>query len=460
MGAISSETTWEETGVGEGKAVSPDDMIQWDRCNIDATGVNQGGTYGFNEPAVYLPGTFRHKYVLNRKSGDGAMTVVVKDDNGHPINGVTIILDTEVRGTTSRDSSGVDGTLHIPNVPAGSHFVEAQQYTGPALTPVNLNPTPEQILALPDCPANPMCKAVTCPQRWTLATLPALLHPAICAQVPITDGSVPGFTCMHGCYPPVEPQPGCDLLSDKRPWTVVANQDDTVTLTLCVGAACTNGVQATCQHNCTQDSDCPDNNQICQNRKCAAPPRIVHITAPFIQGVVNGPGGATCSPNASVSLDVTCDTTAQANLTDWLCDNSHLQFCQTPITGGKVDKSLFMNGNGDCNLLQFHFVCTMDPNGAGGVIVGADMRLLDGCNPGEDEADALQWKVTLPPVNAQNPSAPDPAVTWGGASSCWYNGIAAHSNDCCYNAAALRGAPTGWGTAANNVLTFTSLRHP
>src|SRR5262249_36565645 len=155
-------------------------------------------------------------------------------------------------------------------------------------------------------------------------------------------------------YPPAQPTPppGCDLISATRTTTVVASQDDVVVLTLCVGATCSNGVRASCQQNCASNNDC-DNNQICKGTKCVVPPRIVHITDPGILGMVGGGCSCTQGPNATASLDVTCDPTAQANLTDWLCDGGHLQFCLNPIVGGTADATLNLNGNGDCNALQF-----------------------------------------------------------------------------------------------------------
>jgi hypothetical protein len=75
----------------------------------------------------------------------------------------------------------------------------------------------------------------------------------------------------------------------------------------------------------------------------------------------------------------------------------------------------------------------MDPLGTGGIIVGTDMRLLDGCGSRADDADdAAEWLVSLPPATAQKPF-PAPAVARG-AYSCFHNGIFA-CGVCCDNAA-------------------------
>lgn len=432
--------TWEENGVGDGIAVSPDDMIKWDKCT-------DGGTYGYNEPAVFLPTTFRHRYTLQKQANDGSITVVVEDNNGQPIQGVTVVVDTEVKGTT--DSSG---TVAVPAAPAGSHIVEAQQYTGPALTPVNLHPTPDQILALPDCPASPMCKSSICPSGWTKDT-------ETFATVTVNSDRVgPVVIYEYACYPPVQPPPGCDLISASRTTTVIANQDDKVVLTLCTGSTCSNGVRASCQQNCASNSDC-DNNQVCTATKCVVPPRVVHITDSGISGIVSGGCDCTATPNASANLDVTCDPTAQPNFTDWLCDAGHLNFCSSPIIGGVADATLNLNGNGDCNALLFHFVCTMDPLGTGGIIVGSDMRLLDGCgSSADDEANARQWKATFVPATSANPVSlactGDASTSAGGtcdgfsSAACWHDGINACS-PCCDNEADIGSA-----------LTYTSLPHP
>ena len=115
--------------------------------------------------------------------------------------------------------------------------------------------------------------------------------------------------------------------------------------------------------------------------------------------------------------------------------------------GGVVDKTIFMNGNGDCNAMVFHFVCTMDPSGSGGIIVGTDLRLLNGCGPSaSDAADSHQWEAHLA-VATQTNQTPDPSVCVVGTAnqasdnswsctqafdSCFHTGILACSS-CCDN---------------------------
>jgi len=165
-------------------------MTKWDRC-----GDGQGGTYGYNEPAVCLATTFRHRYALQKRIDGGTLTVNVKDDQGLPVAGATVLVDEELAGTT--DSNG---TVTMASVPAGPHQVKAQRYTGPSLPGVKLQLTEDEILALPDCPARLMCKAVTCPSGWNGTEAYANVTLS-------TDANGPVISRVHACYPTSDPRP-------------------------------------------------------------------------------------------------------------------------------------------------------------------------------------------------------------------------------------------------------------
>jgi len=237
---------------------------------------------------------------------------------------------------------------------------------------------------------------------------------------------------------------------------VTAGEDDEVTLTLCIGSTCSNGVRAACQQSCGSNADC-ETTQVCASGKCVARARLVRITDPDISAIVNGGCDCTSSTNAFANLDVTCDPTAQTNLTDWLC--AKYQFCSQPIVGGTADASMNLNGNGDCNTLRFYFVCTMDPLGTGGVIVASDMRLLSGCGASaDDEMNARQWKTMIVPAASDAPlslactgtasSSTTGACEPFSTAACFHNGINACS-PCCDNSADIGAA-----------ITYTSLPHP
>ncbi|MGH7271618.1 MAG: hypothetical protein ACREJ3_14400, partial [Polyangiaceae bacterium] len=299
----------------------------------------------------------------------------------------------------------------------------------------------DQIIDIKTSPAFPSCQASqanSCPSGWTTGVTSAVVP-----GQPLPLG-IPAIRNFYACYPPIDPPPGCSLLTQTAvpPKTTVTTGNTTqVTLTLCENAACSNGVRAACLQNCTLDSDC-DNNLTCKNDKCVPSPRLVKITDENIQGIVTG-GCSTSQANAFTHLEVTCDPNATPNLTDPLCNAQHLNFCSTPITGGTADKTVLLDGNGDCNALQFHFVCTMDPLGSGGILVGTDMNLLDGCGSGAEVEDQdeggpdQQWLATLAPATPQN-QTPAPAVCiLGGANeapdrswkcdapglSCWHDNL-------------------------------------
>ncbi len=144
---IDLPVSWENPG--EGIAVSPDDIAHWDL----------GGTYGYDEPLVYLEVSFRHRYRWAAAGNDGSMTVSVVDDKGNPLPGATIVLnDNELVGTTASD-----GNLSIPNLPQGAYNVGAQYYDQATGGVLPIPPPPvldsnDKIIALPSCPKGIYCQ--------------------------------------------------------------------------------------------------------------------------------------------------------------------------------------------------------------------------------------------------------------------------------------------------------------
>lgn len=318
--------------------------------------------------------------------------------------------------------------VYIPNTkpePISAGNPSCTQTTAPASgSPV--------IGALPSCPATPRCKADSCPSAdWTMSKEFAT------SSYDFPDG--PAVIYYHACYPP-EPLPiGCDLFSATRQATVTTGEDQTVILTLCKGATYSGGVRAACQQNCVSRDDC-DNNLVCTNGKCTVPPRLVRITDSGIQSIVSGDNDCSTQPNAFASLDLTCDPQATSAIDDWLCPFPGSS--TTPAPGGTADAVFKLNANGDCNQLQFHVCCQMDPLGKGGIVVATDMRLLDGCGASaEDEGDAVQWTANLRPATWQDPYPAPVACTYIGTAectpvntSCWKNGPLA-ADPCCVNSA-------------------------
>ncbi len=97
-----------------GIAVSPDDILDWDRWE-------QGGSYGYNERMVYKPAVYTHSYEWVVPSGSALVTVKVVDTTGQPFPNASVLVDTNVVGSTD-----ATGTLLVGALPGGSYEIGAQ----------------------------------------------------------------------------------------------------------------------------------------------------------------------------------------------------------------------------------------------------------------------------------------------------------------------------------------------
>jgi len=397
-GCDDTSGTWKNPGTGT--AVSPDNILDWDVPTPKGDGT-YNGTYGYNEPFLYLPAVFRHKYVWVPKAGNGKLVVnVVKDDGKAAfLDNAQIYTNTLLAGST-----GSTGTLEISEIAAGNYDVEAQYSPCAREGTQPLPPAP--IDTLPACPSGTappergctVQRPAQCPNDYTMGNGTCLLQ---------QDGSQTTIE-VCACYPPSKPVCNQPPIRGSRLAVVKEGETTVVTINLCV-----NG-NAACLQDCTTTEEC-DNSQTCTDGKCVAGPRKVDISIPYLPGRVQGD----CTdrlPNASTSLHIVCDPTQTPNFTDWLCDGGHLNFCDSSKTGGVADAVVNLNGDGNCNAVGFHIVCTFADN-LGGILVGTDVRMYDGCGAGkeDDERTAQQWKVMLTPA-VQNSPNPPPLVCNGAQS--------------------------------------------
>ena len=381
---------------GPGIAVSPDNILDWDVPKWNATKGMYDGTYGYNESIKYLPVLFRHKYVWNQTSGAGTLIVHVMDGTGknpYP-NAARVYVNSILVGMTP--GTGDPDSVTVPAIAPGNYDVEAQY------NPCGENPQP---VTVPHLPVNqlPACVPGTAPPADGCAvTKPQNCQNGLMEQ----DCSLRlGIGLVCGCYP--VPQLACDqpLVRGKGVAVVTAGETKNVFIDLCERG------NAACQQTCAVEADC-DNNQTCTtDGKCNPIHQVVQISVPEIDGLVHDSCDA-LPKDLGVSFTVECDPQSEQNLTDWICDDKHLDFCREPITGGHAYADVDLHDNGHCNYMKFSFVCTMDEE-TGGVKVGADVRLLNGCGAeAEDEGNSVQWRALVVPATRDNPN-PAPLVCRG-----------------------------------------------
>jgi len=396
-----SDTNGDWTNVQPGVAVSPDDILHWDPLSTKV-GV-PSGTYGYNEPLVYLPYSFRHKYVWQPQSTSGSILVHVVDTTGADVPDASVLLDTVTMGGT-----GSDGTLLIPAAAAGLHTVEAQRYTGPTLPPQN-PPQPvsgSDILNLPTCPATPACQAdgneappdgTICPSGWiTGASTSANCVTSDYNNSGEGDQELTYCDSIYACYP-TPPPVSCDFVWAQNDVTVVSNSQVSRELTLCNSSCLDAGTGTTpqqCPTYCQHPSDCPTG-LTCNpaadagadagtaGTVCGPPPEKLHIVSDngfFTQLYVFNANQATYQ--ASFSIDLICDPDGSG-------------FAQ------QVPECVWSGSNAtsgeSADQFNFSVTCQRDPNSPG---IHATMTLVgyQNCSSNLSWENQAQWEVDVTPT--------------------------------------------------------------
>ncbi len=355
--------TWENPGAGV--AVSPDDILDW-----DVPGPT-GGTYGYNEPVVFAPVAFRHRYVWVPKAGTGKLIVRVVDPENRAFPNATVIVDGVVVGST-----GSTGAVELAAVSAGTHDVEAQfnpcGQQGPPPDPL---PQKRPFGELGPCPMSSPPPQSGCTVRVPIEC-PGGFEIDGC-QVYTDSSPEPVELCSCYAIPPVACiQP---LQRGGRPAVLQAGQTTEVVITLCAGAG-QGGAPGACTQRCASDDDC-DNSLFCSNQSCVPRPRVVRITTPAILIQAAPPRART-----TISPALTCDPL---------------------VNGGTVTiRSCARDGDGD-EAVQFEFdaTCRQDP-ATGALTIENQARLNRGCGTDTERLDNnLHWTVNLPPAGPSNPKS-------------------------------------------------------
>lgn len=371
---------WRSTGAGV--SVSEDDVTHWDPWTGD---VPTSGTYGYNEPLVYLPTSFRHNYVWTAAPGASTLTVLVENPDGSPIPGATVIVDSDIKGTT-----GSTGSLTFSEA-LGSHDVEAQQFLpGIVLPPPQPPPLDAAgILALPACPAAPVCQTAqsTCPNQYFQGS---------CEVAPCVDTDENQECATDGpicsCNAPQIPSAACDFEEGGRSATVTSGAT-TVVVTLCQGANCTDaGVQdasipQACLQRCMGSDDCTDGltcsgQSSTETGTCVAPQQVVEITGTSLVTVAEynllGCVGAVAN---FVPYTITCDPSMNATVGG---TPAHFTNCSN-------------DGSGDQDTLDWQVTCDQDV-GSPGIIVNNTVKLMRNCGSGaQDKNDTIQFQAGVLP---------------------------------------------------------------
>ncbi|MGO9834708.1 MAG: carboxypeptidase-like regulatory domain-containing protein, partial [Polyangiaceae bacterium] len=270
-GCGDSSNAWHN--VGPGIAVSPDDIRRtW------VTPAN-GGTYGYSEPAIYVESAFRHQYAWVATTGAAQVTVNVVDGTGTPVPNATVVVDSVPAGTTSSS-----GALVLDSVTAGSHDLQAEEYTGDGGIQTPPTPMTESAMeALPPCSASssaygsPTCSVIggAAGSGDTGPSCPGDLQTEECLPHSSTaTGNHFGFTEICACFPPPTLQLSCEVeLTADHLVTVPSGGTVSFELTLCT--TCTNGVPNTsCMEFCQSDADCAGTQQTCNSGVCTSAPTI------------------------------------------------------------------------------------------------------------------------------------------------------------------------------------------
>jgi hypothetical protein len=324
-----SSNAWHN--VGPGIAVSPDDIRRtW-------VTPSHGGTYGYSEPAIYVPSFFRHRYAWVPTAGAAQMTVKVVDGSGDPVAKATVVLDSTPVGTT--DSSG---TLVVSAV-QGTHDLQAEKsLTDAGIQPVT-TPTPmglSAMQALPSCSWT--TKAGICSVRG-LANPPAIPSPScpsdLWSEECLPEKPVPSqskqpknsvFSEICACFAPPPPL-SCDVeITSDHLVTVPSSGNVTYLLTLC--DTCTAGApNSSCTERCLTTADCVGT-QVCSQGVCTSVPTIDVALAGTTEGpvvCVKGSGFTPATSKATLTysnLPILPATEQTSNQLQVLPDGSLAQF--------------------------------------------------------------------------------------------------------------------------------------
>jgi hypothetical protein len=377
-----SDTTPAWMNTGTGVAVSPDDIMRfWEPPPT--------GTYGYNEPLVYVPYSFRHAYRWIPAAADGSLAVTVYDSNHNLLDGVSIFVNGVLAGLTTA------GTLQVSNQPPGAYDVRAQLYNGPSLMPSKPDvPTYSTIAAMPACPSpdgSSPCMVPgnsPCPGGWGQDFCDA---GGACLNPPSVGRATPCIQAVVcACYPPPSPPASCNLWQADRPANVTSNNTTAVPFTLCTGSTCPDsgplaGVPGLCAQFCTPDAGDCQAGFSCSTGEggvatCEPPSRIVEITGTALVTVSNY-GLFQCSGVASfVPYDITCDPNS------------------TPNGGQKTFDQCAQDADGDQDQLDWSVTCVEDP-GSGGIFVTNQVRLMRGCGSNaQDQSDTIKFNATVSPT--------------------------------------------------------------
>ena len=216
-------TAWQNPGTGV--AVSPDDMRSW-----DAWDTQPPGTYGYEEPMVYVPYMAVRVYEFQPLAGDGSLTVTVVDNTGAAMPGVNVLVDGVVAGVTDPNGQFPPVGASPLTLNAGAHDVEAQFYAGPQLPTV---PPPSvsaaDISNLPACSPPPPPGSTACQTQGQFPTCPVQWALGPCAYQNCADyEGCTVVTTACACYPPAQPPPSCCFLDTVRQINIPANSQESL----------------------------------------------------------------------------------------------------------------------------------------------------------------------------------------------------------------------------------------
>lgn len=405
------DRTWESPGTGG--TASPDDILAWDLPRV-------GGSYGYNEPAQFLPTVFRRRYAWRKEDRTGTITIKVVNEANEPFEGARVTLNgIQVGG------SDATGTVVARDVAAGAYDVEAQFSPCGQFIPPPQVPSPPAPTSLPLCPREgpvpPVCQSGfnrACPNGFRTADCEERCNvpqPSDCPEHTICR-------CDLTCACAAEQPPACNqpLLRAAKPATLAPDGNITVFLTLCAGPPVHNGSR------CQRSADCPFGNS-CELGYCVNPAgcrQRCETDADCFNILRCNPSTKICEPKPSF-VDIAGGIELQAYDHDLLQDPTRTRYslftplrCEPSVNGGDVGFSYCgKDADGD-DAIQYVFSahCIQDPTN-GFFTILSDARLDKGCGTNAElRNNTASWTVTLPPPTE---STPAPSSGPYNGASCW-----------------------------------------